>query len=187
MAGHARLGLSGLLAASLLLAAPARAEEKSPLEITIQGAKRLRLGKLGYSGKLVVVIQNRGTKPVTFHHEENNYLVFEGDGGKLDVICHSCACMMNHLENKEGARQFAVTLAAGEKKELLFADWGCSGSYWRGPLAGSYRVTYRVFLERRAHKGRPNTCCDELRAADFWKGAIVSAPTKLTIVGKRPK
>ncbi len=174
-----------LLALALPLAGSARAEDASPLELTLAGAKRLRLGKRGYAGKLLVQIRNRSDKPVTFHHEENNYLVFEGEGGKLDVICHSCACMLNHVENKEGARQFSVTLAPGGKKEIPLVEWGCSGSYWRGPAAGTYRVTYRVFLERRPHKGRPNTCCDELRAAEFWKGAIVSAPLKLAVVGKR--
>jgi hypothetical protein len=174
-----------VLCLALLLASPARAEEKSPLEIRLEGGKRLRLGKRGYSGKLVVRFENRGDRPVTFHHEENNYLVFEGRGGKLDVICHPCACMLNHKESKEGARQFAVTLAPGGRKELPLVEWGCSGSYWRGPPAGSYRVTYRVFLERRTHTGRPNTCCDELRSAEFWKGALVSAPITLAIAGKR--
>jgi hypothetical protein len=178
---------TGLLAIILLgLSAPARAEDPK-LEISILGAKRLQLGKRGYAGKLQVAISNRSDKPVTIHHEENNYLVFEGDSGKLDVICHSCACMMNSAENKEGAKQFAITLPPGGKKELLFADWGCAGSYWHGPPAGSYRVSYRVFLDRRVHKGTPRTCCDELRSPEFWKGAIVSAPIKLTIVGKRPR
>lgn len=182
MANRTRLGACLAL---LLLGTPARAEEKSPLAITLEGAKRLRLGKRGYSGKLLVRIVNRGDAAVTFHHEENNSLVFEGDGGKLDVICHPCVCMLNHVENKEGARQLSVTLAPGAKKELPLVEWGCSGSYWRGPPAGTYRVSYRVFLERRPHKGRPNTCCDELRAAEFWKGAIVSAPIRVAIVGKR--
>ena len=188
MTARARIIAGCLLATTSLLPAAARAgEPASPLEITITGAKRLRLGKNGYSGKLAVAIRNRGDKPVTFHHEENNYLVFEGDGGKLDVICHSCACMMNSARNKEGAKQFAVTLSPGGKKELLFADWGCSGSNWHGPPAGTYRVTYRVFLDRRTHAGGPSQCCGELRDAGFWKGAIVSAPIKLAIVGKRPK
>ena len=187
MAARARIGACCLLATASLIATAHAEAPAAPLEIAITGAKRLRLGKSGYAGKIVVLIRNRGDKPVTFHHEENNYLVFEGDGGKLDVICHSCACMMNSARNKEGERQFTVTLAPGGKKELLFADWGCAGSYWRGPPAGTYRVTYRVFLDRRTHAGGPSQCCGELRAADFWKGAIVSPPIKLAIVGKRPR
>jgi hypothetical protein len=183
----ARVRFTCLLAIGcLVLGASAHAADPPGLEIRIGGAKRLHLGKRGYLGKLMVMIMNRSAQPVTFHHEENNYLVFEGASGKLEVICHSCACMMNSAENKEGARQFAVTLPPGGKKELIFADWGCAGSYWRGPPAGTYRVTYRVFLDRRVHHSRPNKCCDELRAEDFWKGAIVSSPIKLAIVGKRP-
>jgi hypothetical protein len=67
MAARARTGALCLLAATLLLPAAPRAEAPAPpLDITITGAKRLRLGKNGYAGKLAVSIRNRGDRPVTF-------------------------------------------------------------------------------------------------------------------------
>jgi hypothetical protein len=180
------LGMRAVLLTCLLslLARAALAEE--PIAVQLELPKRLALGKNGYRGKIKVTITNRSDRPMAVHHGEENFLVFEGDGGKLDVICHSCACVQNSAESRAGRGPFTVALAPGGKKELVFADWGCAGSAWRGPLAGTYRVTYRVFLERRRNKPDPRTCCDELRTAEFWKGAISSPPAKLSVVGKRP-
>ena len=174
-----------VLTAMLAWGGAALAED--PLTVRLDVPKRLELGKRGYRGRIKVTITNRSSRAITAHHGEENYLVFEGDDGKLDVICHSCACLQNSPESRAPAGPFAVTLPPGGKKELAFEDWGCSGSAWRGPPAGTYQVTYRVFLDRQRHPSEPRACCEALRRAAFWTTAISSPPVKLSIVGKRPK
>jgi hypothetical protein len=179
---------AGPIVAAMLPLAAAGAEAPPPVAVKLVVPKRLQLGKDGYRGKIEAEISNRGDRPVTVYHLESNSLVFEGDGGKLDVICHPCACMMwSEKGGADARRSFTIVLQKGEKKIVKLDDWGCSGGGWRGPPAGAYRVSFRVFPKPPVHREPPQSCCAQLRRAEHWRGAISSEPAKLLIVGKRPR
>ncbi len=165
-------------------ASPPLTPAPAPLAITVQAPRRLTLGRHGFRGKIKVTLQNRSDRPLVLHHGEENHLVFEGQDGSLHVICHSCACVRGSAEGRGDLGPFSVPLRPGEKRTLLFRDWGCGGGAWPGPPPGRYRLTYRVFRERRRAPAHPRACCAALREPAFWAGAVVSAPVRITVRGK---
>ncbi len=166
---------------SIAAAGPATAPVQ-PVEIALDIPKRFPLGKHGYAASANVTIVNRSEATVTFFHEEGNSLVFEEvKGGKLHVICHPCACMLNTPKG-EGAKRFAVVLAPGARKQIrLDDDWGCDGDQWRGPPPGEYLVSYRVQPTPAPHPEDPRTCCDHLRSPEYWQDAWASPGVPVTV------
>lgn len=146
-------------------------------------------------GVIEVELQNMSGQEVVLEDFEVHNLVFvDVKSGLSFILFHSCACAAQCDAGGEAATwsRKPLRLRPGERKTLLFEDFGCSGSMYVPPPSGEYDLYYRIrpYVERLdgldcekpdGVKAVLDSCRALLSSVDFWRGAWTGIPVRVRL------